>query len=312
MLLSFSSSFKVGRIFGIDVRVHASFLLLMLAVIMFQARQEGGDVLGSVAYLLVLFVIVLLHELGHSLVARHYGVRVLDITFWPLGGMARLEAMPENPKIELWIALAGPLVNFALAALAAPVAIGGWVLRDDGHVLLQALWPPFAIFCGINLMLGIFNLLPAFPMDGGRVLRALIGFGTDWLTATRSAVAIGRGFALLMLFGAFVLLFISPINAVFLVLIAMFVWYAGAAELWAVRMRRGEIPGFANVGARAAEFRPPPPVRESAELDPSGARRPTSWGAPAAAKGPLSERDVAEIERYGGSLRNRGSGTDGR
>lgn len=311
MLLSFSSSFKVARVFGIDVRVHSSFLLLMIGVTWFQSR-EGGDVLGTLAYLLVLFGIVLLHELGHSLVARHYGVRVLDITFWPLGGMARLESMPENPKIELWIALAGPLVNFALAALAAPVAIAGWVLRDEGHVLLQALWPPFAIFCAINLMLGTFNLIPAFPMDGGRVLRALIGFGTDWLTATRSAVAVGRAFAVLMLLGAVGLLFVSPANAVMLVLIALFVWYAGAAELWAVRMRRGEVPGFANVGARAAEFRPPPPVRESAEFDPSGARRPTSWGAPAAAKGPLSERDVAEIERFGGSLRNRGSGTDGR
>jgi Zn-dependent protease len=181
-----SLSWKLGRVAGIDVFVHPTFLLILLFP---QVREGGWLVLATV---LALFGCVLLHELGHALMARRFGIETQDITLYPIGGVARLLRIPRSPGAELAIALAGPAVNFAIVAgllgLDFLGLVGPW--SDAAGVLI-----------GMNLMLGLFNLIPAFPMDGGRVLRALLSPGLGRLRATQVAAGLGRGLAIL--FGLF-------------------------------------------------------------------------------------------------------------
>src|SRR5262249_29872813 len=149
----------------------------------------------------VLFGVVLLHELGHSLMARRLGVHVVDITLWPLGGLARMAEIPESSRVEGLIAIAGPAVNFALAGLG----LGALPPRplQRAPAWLSHLWLPFL---GVNLFMGTFNLIPAFPADGGRLLRAWLARGGDWLGATETAVRIGRGISVILAIGSFGLL----------------------------------------------------------------------------------------------------------
>ena len=211
---------RVGTVAGIEVRVHATFLLL-LGLIAWMSWTAGGTVqaaVGGVLFLAAVFGSVLAHELGHALAARRYGIATRDITLLPIGGVARLERMPERPLQELWVAVAGPLVNVGIAAALglglylAGVASGG--LMQGGFVERLA-WA--------NLWLVGFNLIPAFPMDGGRVLRALLALRLDRVRATRVAARVGRAAALL--FGA-AGLFVSPM----LIVIAVFVWFGASQE----------------------------------------------------------------------------------
>ena len=167
-----SWSWKIGRIAGIDVQVHYSFLLLLgwVTLTHYGAHGDLGEAIRGLVFIVALFGLVVLHELGHALAARRYGIRTRDITLLPIGGVAQLEGMPKDPKQELLVALAGPAVNVVLAAgLYAVLALGqgltpaGGVLSVGGSFLDQLLW--------LNVSLAVFNLLPAFPMDGGRVLR---------------------------------------------------------------------------------------------------------------------------------------------
>ena len=185
-------SFRIARIAGIPIRVHATFFLLPLGVALSSSGAQGvrGGLLAALL-ILVLFVFVVLHELGHSLVAKGLGVRIRDITLLPIGGVARMETMPRAPLHEVLIAVAGPAVNFVLAAgfLGLDVALGLSFDRFDPltpNLLVQG----FAV----NLMLGAFNLIPAFPMDGGRVLRGLLATVLGFRRATRVAVGIGQVF----------------------------------------------------------------------------------------------------------------------
>jgi len=205
-------SFKITRVKGIGIHVHATFLLLvgLLAVGGLAVGQTLGAALGGVAFLLAIFACVVLHELGHALAALRYGIRTRDITLLPIGGVARLERIPRDPRQELVVALAGPLVNVAIAAFLAAVLVFVSV-----PFLAQLMW--------VNIALVGFNLLPAFPMDGGRVLRALLAFRLPYARATRIAARAGKGMALL--FG-FVGLFFNP----FLAFIALFVWFAASRE----------------------------------------------------------------------------------
>lgn len=226
---------RIGRFRGIDVFVHATFLLL-LGWIAFSSYQQSGTVegvLAGLALITTVFTIVVMHEFGHALMAQRFGVGTRDITLYPIGGVARLERIPEKPAHELVIAIAGPAVNIALAILI------GLVLVTFGVPLLPELDPeritatfadiPVRLFW-VNIMLALFNLLPAFPMDGGRVLRALLAMRLDHRVATETAAAIGRLLAVgLGLFGVLY----SPM----LVLIALFVWMAGGAEASAVEAR---------------------------------------------------------------------------
>src|SRR5918993_1462461 len=172
-------SFRIGRAFGIDVKVHWTFFLL-LAFFAYLGYQETGspaNALVTSAIIVALFVCVLLHEFGHSLVAQRLGLEVPDITLLPIGGIARLKRLPDRPIDEVKIAIARPLVNFVLAPLFLGVALSlGTDLSgvSGGLVGVDSLGGAFALLALLNLVLAVFNLIPAFPMDGGRVLRGLL------------------------------------------------------------------------------------------------------------------------------------------
>jgi Zn-dependent protease len=278
-------SIRLGSVLGITVRMHWLFLAVPMALLAF--TPDSG--LRVLLLLAMLFGSVFLHELGHSLMARHFGIRVLDITFWPLGGMARMSEIPESPKVEGLIAIAGPAVNFALIALTLPLMA---VLGPD------ALDGELRRFAVINGMLGVFNLLPAFPMDGGRILRALLGLRFEWLRATEIAVRVGRWFALAMGIAAF------PTRSPALALIGLFVWWAGFQELLAMRVRRAR--------AQFAGFGPEDLFRAAAQTRwASGAASAAAGAAapPRSANGAaqrhgdgISDADVEALERFRGRL----------
>jgi Zn-dependent protease len=185
-----SWSFKIGSLFGIPIRLHAT-----MAIVPFFAFSsvESGDPVGfaiALALTLLLFGSVVAHELGHALVARRFGVRTEDIVLLPIGGVARIVNLPKRPAHEIAIAAAGPLVSLAIAAAA-------YVLLIVPSLFMSPLAAAAAgTFIQLNVMLGLFNLIPALPMDGGRVLRGLLALKRDYLTATRIAVRIGRALAI--------------------------------------------------------------------------------------------------------------------
>jgi Zn-dependent protease len=233
-------SLVVGRVRGIEIKVHPTFLLVIPWVILnwgyFGGHGPAGVGFGLVLVTL-LFAFVLLHELGHSFVALHFGVGVRDITLLPIGGVARIEQLPVEPGREIAIALAGPAVNLVIALLFAPpvalIAIGQGITHPIELLpLLTATSPSgFIIYLFFtNVTLVVFNLLPAFPMDGGRILRAVLSFFTARLTATRLAVGLGQ----LLGVGLIVLGVASWTPS--LVLIAIFVIVAAFAEGTAVRV----------------------------------------------------------------------------
>ena len=241
-------SWRIARIAGIDLYVHVTFLILVgwVALSHYLARQSPADAFTGVAFIFSLFAIVVLHELGHALTARRFGIPTRDITLLPIGGVARLDRMPQDPKQELLVALAGPAVNVVLAAilfvvleLGEGLAAYGQVVRVGGSFLDQLFW--------VNVSLAVFNLLPAFPMDGGRVLRGLLALRMDYLRATQIAAGIGQAMA--VLFG-FVGLFTNP----FLVFIALFVWLGAAGEASMVQMRSA-LAGIPVQKAMVTDFR---------------------------------------------------------
>jgi Zn-dependent protease len=235
-------SLKIGTVSGIDIKIHFTFVFVVIWAAAQGASGMGGSrgaVFASLAILL-LFVCVTLHELGHSLVARRLGIRVKDITLLPIGGLAQLESLPEKPLQELLITLAGPAVNFGLAVGLAIllVLVGGanWFFHF-GYVphLLMGPRSPLSLLVyllGANLVLGIFNLIPAFPMDGGRVLRAFLAMWTSYPRATRIAVRVGQVMAVGLVLAAF-----SPIGNWSLALVALFVFTGASYEDQAVRIR---------------------------------------------------------------------------
>jgi Zn-dependent protease len=227
-----SYSWKIGTPFGIGVYVHWSFLILP-ALVLFENLGLGGWALAlfAVGLVLAVFGCIVLHELGHAMTAQRFGIRTRDITLYPIGGVARLERMSEKPWEEFWIAVAGPAVNIVIAA-----ALGGFLFfaGEVGRLLpLPALGLTFLhLLMMLNLGLAVFNMLPAFPMDGGRVLRALLALRLGRLRATEVAVGIGTFLAVLMAVGG-ALVF----QSLSLVLVGGFVWLMGQAELAAVYQR---------------------------------------------------------------------------
>jgi Zn-dependent protease len=225
-------SWRIARVFGIDLYVHATFLLLVAWEAM-RALMRDGTVraaAGGVALVTVVFAIVVLHELGHALTARRFGIHTRDITLLPIGGVSHLERMPEKPKQELLVAVAGPSVNLVLALVlfVANLVVGEPLLVTEAPVLQNASF--LATLFWVNVGLATFNLLPAFPMDGGRVLRALLALRFDRIQATRLAAQIGQGMAFMLGFAG---LFLNPM----LVLIGAFIWLGAAAEANAVEAK---------------------------------------------------------------------------
>jgi Zn-dependent protease len=241
-----NDSFSIGRLFGIELRVHVMFVYLAIGMIALGAANGNG--ITTAAFLCMLVVLVLLHELGHARVAQHFGVTVVDIVLWPLGGMARMAALPEDPKVEGWVAVAGPLVNLALAAVGALglLVTGGPGLIHPLEGEVTGLQSFLALFMVANLMLGLFNLVPAFPMDGGRLLRAFLGRKRTWLAATERAVAVSRAVAVTMIVSSF---FVRPFNYM-LALIGVYVLWEGTRELWITRLRHAGAGAF-TLGGQA-------------------------------------------------------------
>src|SRR5216117_3978290 len=192
-------SIPIFRVAGIQLRIHITFLLL-IAWLAFGYYAQGGSAVAAsrVIFVLLLFLCVVLHEFGHAFAAKAFGINTPDITLLPIGGVARLERMPEEPVQELIIAVAGPLVNVVIA-LGLFVAGGFHALLNPSNVEGGGL---VAQLLTINIMLVLFNLLPAFPMDGGRVLRALLATRMSYARATQVAATVGQGFALIFYIGA--------------------------------------------------------------------------------------------------------------
>ena len=269
------TSFLLFRAFGIEVRVHWSFVLILAYGAFAFSAGPAGPVLGAfygLVVIVLLFVCVTLHEFSHALVARRFKIGVRNITLLPIGGVANLERLPERPSQELLIAIAGPLMNFGLALILLPFLLWATELPSRfGPALGQlarsamnqgALGPvhllSYLVFT--NLMLGLFNLLPAFPMDGGRVLRSLLAMALAYVQATRIAVYVGRVIAILLAVYGIYLWSVGG-GGIMLLLIAFFVYIGGGAEREAVESRgsvapRAGAPGVspqrARVGRRGA------------------------------------------------------------
>lgn len=235
-------SYRIASVAGIEVRIHATFFLL-LAFYGFASYspERPMETVTTISFILLLFLCVTLHEFGHAFAARAFGIRTPDITLLPIGGVARLERMPSNPFQELVIAVAGPAVNVVIVAILA-VVLGGIPdpsKEQSESVSLQLLNG----LCYVNIMLIVFNMIPAFPMDGGRVLRALLAMKFQHTTATLIAARVGQGIAILFALSALSPWEIPILNRFFssgnpmLLFIAMFVFMGAQQELAYAQMR---------------------------------------------------------------------------
>ncbi len=240
-------SIKLFKFAGTEVRLHVTFLLLLAfyGVVFYGAGGVPAMVTG-LSFILVLFLCVLLHEYGHVLAAQQYGIRTPDITLLPIGGLARLERMPDKPMQEFVVALAGPAVNIVIAlGLMVMGAKFDWSLLNIGRPLSGNY---LSDLLRVNLMLVVFNMIPAFPMDGGRVLRALLATRLPYTRATEIAATVGQ--ALAFVFGFIGFLSVPP-N---LILIAFFVWI-GASQEAALANLRDVSSGLPVSSAMVRQFR---------------------------------------------------------
>jgi Zn-dependent protease len=285
---------RVARVAGIDIRVHPLMVLLVAAVLAASVTDEGGGLWAGATWIVLVFSCVLVHELAHSVVARRRGVTVRDIVLLPIGGVSEMERLPERPADELVIASAGPLTSVAIALVAAGAAlVAGEPLVPvdllEGPLLHRLVW--------FNAVLGAFNLLPAFPMDGGRVLRAGLALRWPLERATGLAARVGRALAVVMAAAGIAF-------DLWLVLIALFVYLGASAEEIATRAH------VRFAGRRVAEIMAPGPLCLPAGLPVADARRRLQGS---------GERHVAVVDRSGAylgmvavhDLRRSGAGTVG-
>jgi Zn-dependent protease/CBS domain-containing protein len=223
-------SLNVGSIAGTAIRIHITFLLFLAWLGMIYYRQGGAEAAWQgTLFIALIFLCVLLHELGHVFAARRYGVQTRDVTLWPFGGIASMERMPDKPAEELIVAVAGPAVNVAIATV---LLLWLWPQLDPEN--LAKLEDPAVSLAvkvaGANIILVLFNLIPAFPMDGGRVLRAILAMRMGNARATETAATIGQGFAIL--FGVLGI-FYNPM----LIIIAAFIFLAASGEATQAQLR---------------------------------------------------------------------------
>jgi Zn-dependent protease/CBS domain-containing protein len=225
-----SWSVNIGSIAGTAIRIHITFLLFLIWIFAAGWASGGADAaVGSLIFMVLLFACVLAHEFGHIFTARAFGVATPDVTLLPIGGVARLERIPEKPSEEFLVAIAGPMVNVVIAIVL--IAVTPTHLSADHFAALES--PKVSMIdrlAEVNLFLAVFNMIPAFPMDGGRVLRALLAIRLGHLRATEIAAMIGQWCA----FGlGFLGLFYNPL----LIFIAIFVYLAAASEAQMVSLR---------------------------------------------------------------------------
>ncbi|MEG6508039.1 site-2 protease family protein [Methyloligella sp. 2.7D] len=223
-------SLPIGSVGGTALYIHVSFLIL-LAWLWMLFYSQGGSAAAwqGTIFIALVFFCVLLHELGHVFAARRFGVPTKNVTLWPFGGIASMEKMPEKPGQELIVALAGPAVNVVIAALLL-LWVGPQIDPENLTALENPAVSMAAKVAGANIILVLFNLIPAFPMDGGRVLRALLAMRMDQARATQMAASIGQGFA--VLFGILGILY-NPM----LLIIAVFVFLAASGEASQAQMK---------------------------------------------------------------------------
>jgi len=197
-------SVNIGKIFGINFRIHITFFLLLFFIFISVLNQRGlHSAILATLFICAIFICVLIHEIGHSLIARRFGKEAKSITLLPIGGVATMEEMPEKPAQEIATSIVGPLINLAIAAILF-LFVGHWTGVRAPNLYPDSAWAFFAGLIGVNIMLAIFNLIPAFPMDGGRILRGILATRMDYVRVTSAAVAIGQGLAMLfVLFGIF-------------------------------------------------------------------------------------------------------------
>ncbi len=269
-------SWKLGRFFGIDVYLHWTFLLLVGWAV-FAVRAEGPREMAFLAGLMAAVGgCVLLHEFGHALMARHFGIATRDITLYPIGGVARLQGMGREPLEELFIAMAGPAVNIVivlvLAAVLAPFGLQAVLEATEDETTGLAV--SFLVHLLLaNLVLALFNLIPAFPMDGGRILRGLLAVPLGHMRATAIAARLGMVLALGLILLPVVIYLLTGTWLIMLSLVGLFVFFAGRQELRVARLRASSAaaappgpiepavpawPGSVTVTPDLVPFPPPP------------------------------------------------------
>ena len=236
-------SFKLFSVAGTAVRIHLTFFLLLAWIAAIHYNSGGtAAAIDGVLFILLLFACVVLHEFGHVFAARRYGIRTSDVTLLPIGGLASLERMPEKPSQEIFVALAGPAVNLVIA-LVLVVVLGARFDLSQMTQLQEATSTLMGRVAAANVALFVFNLIPAFPMDGGRVLRALLATQLGYTRATRVAATIGQGLA-------FVFALLGLMGSPLLILIAVFIFLAASGEAGYVQVReytRGYLASHAMI-----------------------------------------------------------------
>lgn len=241
-------SLNLGKPFGIRLKVHWTFSLLLVwvAYVIFSRGGSWTDLTGTLFFVLSVFVCVILHEFGHALTARQYGIQTRRIILLPIGGLAQLEKFPKDPLQEFVVAMAGPLVNVVIAAVLFFIALAFQTsLPNPSKPFLES---GFVVrLMQINILLFLFNLIPAFPMDGGRVLRAILASRIDYVKATEYASRIGQVCAIIF---ALVGLFFNPV----LIFIALFIFLGAQGEAAMVKTRN-LLEGFTVKDAMMTRFR---------------------------------------------------------
>ena len=253
-------SFKMGKVVGIDFRIHVTFFLLLI-FIYFSALSKHGPKMALIAvfFICAIFACVLIHEIGHSLLARRFGKEAKSITLLPIGGVATMEEMPEKPRQEIAMSIVGPLINLAIAGIRF-LFVGQWegirvltMYPNSANTFLTGL-------VSVSIILAIFNLIPAFPMDGGRVLRGILALKMDYIQATSLAVSIGQGVSLFFIFfGLFFNIWIA--------LIGIFIYIGAGSEKHEVMLRTvlHKVPASAVMATNFQTLRPDESLSQALE-----------------------------------------------
>lgn len=253
-------SISIGRIFGIKFKIHITFFLLLFFIFISVLNEKGihSAVLATL-FICAIFICVLIHEIGHSLIGRRFGKEAKSITLLPIGGVATMEEMPEKPAQEIAMSIVGPLINLAIAGILY-LFVGHWTGIGVPNLSPDSIRTFCADLIGVNIMLAVFNLIPAFPMDGGRVLRGILAMKMDYVRAASTAVSIGQGLAMLfILFGIFFNWWLA--------LIGLFLYIGAGSEKQQVLLKSllNQVPASEAMTTEFVALRPNDTLRKAIE-----------------------------------------------